>query len=93
MSWLAPYWEALCGSSVPDRPTSDDAVEALTQLGYAVHTRRGQRQVQMIGELDDGRVVRVGRRLCLPEARLAELRAVMDRVPPPAHRDAVTVWW
>jgi hypothetical protein len=93
MSWMSPYWEALHGLAQPDRPTADDAIEALTALGLDVHQNHWQRRVQMIGENEEDSVARIGRRLCLPTARHDELRAVLEATPPPAQRDVTTLWW
>jgi hypothetical protein len=47
----------------------------------------------MIGENDEDRVARIGRRLCLPTARHDELGAVLEVAPPPTQRDVTTLWW
>jgi SAM-dependent methyltransferase len=93
MMWMAPYWQALHGISQPDRPTADDAVAVLTQLGLDVHQRRWQRPVQMIGENDADAVARIARRLCLSADRHDELVRLLARTPPPRTRDVVTLWW
>ena len=93
MAWLRPYWQALHGLDRPDRPTSEDAVAVLEELGYHVRRTRWQRSYQMIGETGDQAVARIGRRLCLPADRLDELRRVVADVPPPAYREVETLWW
>jgi Methyltransferase domain len=93
MAWMRPYWEALHGLDQPDRPTVDDAIAVLAELGFNVRQQRWRRRYQMIGETGDDQVARVGRRLCLPTARYDELRQLLTTIPPPRDRDVVTVWW
>jgi hypothetical protein len=77
----------------PDRPTADDAIAVLRELGIAVHQRYWTRPIQMIGETGDDQLARVARRLCLPAERLNELRVALSERPPPVEREVVTVWW
>lgn len=93
MAWLAPYWAALYGLAQPDRPTADDAIHVLTELGIQPRQERWVRRYQMIGEAGGDQVARIGRRLCLPEARHEELRRVLAVTPPPPEREVVTIWW
>jgi hypothetical protein len=93
MTWLATYWKALHGLDQPDRPTADDAIAVLRELGIVVHQHRWARPIQMIGESGDEQLARVARRLCLPAERLNELRDVLSHQPPPIEREVVTVWW
>ncbi|HET6873986.1 MAG TPA: class I SAM-dependent methyltransferase [Acidimicrobiales bacterium] len=93
MAWMAPYWEALHGLAQPDRPTADDAVAVLAELGIGASRRRWRRAFQMIGEEGERRLERIARRLCLPSDRHAELREVLAAHPPPVEREVVTLWW
>jgi SAM-dependent methyltransferase len=93
MAWMTPYWEALHGLPQPDRPTADDAVAVLSELGLNVHQQRWARRVQMIGEDGPDQLARIARRLCLPEARYQELRQLLAITPPSSDRDMVTLWW
>jgi SAM-dependent methyltransferase len=93
MAWLAPYWKALYDLDQPVRPTADDAIALLNDLGIAVHQRRWVRRIQMIGESGDQQLARIARRLCLRPDRLDELRGALSQQPPPAEREVVTVWW
>ena len=93
MSWMRPYWEALHGLAQPDGPTVDDVIDVLTGRGLEVQQHRWQRSMQMVGEDDEDRVARIGRRLCLPAARYDELRAALEAVPPPVQREVTTLWW
>ena len=93
MAWMAAYWRAMHGIDQPDRPTADDAIAVLNDLGLSVHRRDWQREVEMIGELDERATDRIAGRLCLGPERIAELRRVLEEVPPPSQRDVVTLWW
>jgi SAM-dependent methyltransferase len=93
MDWMAPYWHALHGLVQPDHPSAEDAVAVLTEAGFVVEQERWSRAYQMIGESGDAALERTARRLCLPAARLDELRRVLETDPPPKERDIVTLWW
>jgi SAM-dependent methyltransferase len=93
MAWMTPYWEALQGVPQPTRPTADDAVAVLAQLGYAPERAEWTRAVQMIGENGPDRTDRIARRLCLPADRRDELERLLTAIPPPARREVVTLWW
>lgn len=93
MTWLAPYWQALHGLAQPDRPTADDAVAVLEEIGLAVDQQRWVRRIQMIGETGDEQLHRIARRLCLGPHRHDELRRVLDATPPPREREVATIWW
>lgn len=93
MTWLTPYWRTLHGIAQPERPTADDAVAVLREMGLTVHLERWRRPIQMIGETGDEQVNRIARRLCLGPSRHAELRRLLENIPPPVDRDVVTLWW
>lgn len=93
MAWLAPYWLALHGLEQPDRPTAADAVAVLEELGLEVRERRWRRRYQMIGEHTGQGLERMARRLCLPTERYAELRRLLEEIPPPSDREVATLWW
>lgn len=93
LTWLAPYWQILHGIARPDRPTIEDALAVLAQLGLHVHVQRWRRRYQPADTHDPHTLAHVARRLCLPEHRHEELRALLERVPPPADREVVTLWW
>jgi SAM-dependent methyltransferase len=93
MAWLSPYWDALHGLVQPEGPTAIDAAAVFAALGFEVHAERGQRPLQMIGELGDDQLARIARRLCLAAERLPELRRLVTDMPPPSTRQVVTLWW
>ena len=65
----------------------------LTELGLTVQQQRWMRHYQMIGEAGEDAMLRIARRLCLPATRYDELRAELQRTPPPTEREVVTLWW
>jgi hypothetical protein len=93
MTWLKPYWRSLYGFNQPDRPTADDAVAVLQEMGLTVHLERWRRRIQMIGETGNEQLIRIARRLCLAPSRHDELRRLLENIPPPVDRDVVTLWW
>jgi SAM-dependent methyltransferase len=93
LAWMAPYWQALHGLTLPDGPTADDALAVLRALGPSVQQQRWQRPMQMIGERDAEHVSHLARRLCLAADRRHELEELVTRYPQPTARDVVTVWW
>lgn len=93
LAWLAPYWKALHDLDQPERPTVDDAVAVLEELGLAVSQTRWRRRYPMIGEGGDEAVARIGRRLCIGPERYGELRNLLAAEPPPEEREVATVWW
>jgi SAM-dependent methyltransferase len=93
MDWMAPYWKAVHGPTLPDRPTAQDAVGVLSSLGLTVHEHRWRRPVQMVGESGTDQVARVARRLCLGPERHGQVRQLLTTIPPPTERDVATLWW
>ena len=93
LSWLTPYWKALHGLDQPERPTWEDAVAVLADLGLTVGETRWRRRYEMIGEGGEEAVARIGRRLCIGPDRYDELRGLLAAEPPPQDREVVTLWW
>jgi SAM-dependent methyltransferase len=93
MAWMSPYWAALHGLHQPDRPTVDDALAVLAELGLTLRHQRWVRRYQMIGESGDEALSRIARRLCLAGSRHDELRDLLATIPPPNEREVVTLWW
>ncbi len=93
LTWMAPYWRELHGWEPPDGPTADDAVAVLEGGGLRVGVERWEKPITMFPTEPAQRLATVGRRLCLPEARLGELQALLEEIPPPEEREVVTLWW
>ena len=102
LSALNPYWRELHGLDRPDRPTAEDAVAALVELGVAPTVERWRRPaVPAYGDFAD-LVENTRRRLCLPPHRRDELVAALRaQGVDPAHPadlgssgdEVVTLWW
>jgi SAM-dependent methyltransferase len=93
MAWMTPYWEALQDLPQPERPTADDAIAVLAEVGYTVERADFVRPLQMIGEAGPDRTARIARRLCLPRARRDELERLLTAIPPPHAREVTALWW
>jgi SAM-dependent methyltransferase len=94
MSWLTPYFEQLHGLSRPSRPTGDDAVDVILATGVqpVIERFRDPTRWGSSGDRDD-LVASVRRRLCLREDSDERIRLALDRVPPPAQREVLAIWW
>jgi SAM-dependent methyltransferase len=93
MRWTAPYWQALHGLERPTRPTVDDAVAVLDELGLVVCRRAWSRSFDPVGDVGPDTIDRLARRVCLPPERHGELRDLVAREPPPPTRQVATLWW
>jgi SAM-dependent methyltransferase len=96
MTWLNPLWQEFHEVPRPTRPTADDVVAVLRELGVAdlcVHRWvQRDRDAEVLGSTAD-RVALVTRRLCLPVEREPEVAAAMAQHPPAELRDRVTIGW
>ena len=102
MTALNPLWQRFHGLDRPQRPTVDDAVDALRALGLEPHTERWSRPVQPEFASYAEMVETTARRLCLPPDRHAEVdRALRDLGADPdaglylgsSTRELATIWW
>jgi SAM-dependent methyltransferase len=93
LTWMNPLWERFHGMRRPERPSSDDLVAVLHDLG--VRALAVDRWVQAEAETlsHQERVALVTRRLCLPETREAEVAEALEQDPPPSLRQVVTMSW
>jgi SAM-dependent methyltransferase len=88
---LNPLWLKFHGLVRPDRPTADDFMGVVAELGLTASAVRWET------EADDGldvaaraRMARI--RLCLPEEREGEVAHALAALGPP-RTTRVTVWW
>lgn len=102
LSALNPYWRELQGLERPTRPTADDAVAALAELGVRPVVERWRRPAAPAYGDPADLVENTRRRLCLPADRRDDLVAAMRaHGVDPAHPedlgssgdDVVTLWW
>jgi SAM-dependent methyltransferase len=90
---LNPAWRALHGLERPTRPTADDAVAVLEEMGLRVIAEPNQRVVTPSGR-DRAEVVAFARRrLCVGPERDAEVERLLGPEFERPLRDVVTVWW
>lgn len=93
MTWTTPLWQALHGIDRPTVPTVDDAVAVIEATGASVHRERfTEPTLWQHTDLEEAvRHVRV--RLCLPDSRDGEIRALLTRHPLPVERETWVLWW
>ena len=88
---LNPLWKRFWGVDRPARPTADDAVDVLRELGLDVGVERRDGPDRWGGALAGELVAFTRRRLCLPAERETEIAAVIEQIHVP--RRLVTFWW
>jgi len=103
LAWMSDLWAGFHGLERPDRPTADDAEEALRELGLPVRREDDRRRPRATGfERREDAVSLVRRRLCLPAARDEDVAAALgERLAQsdglwsagPKEQTVVTLWW
>lgn len=103
LAWMSDLWLRFHGLERPERPTADDALAALRELGLDVRREDEIRRPRSSGfERREDAVALVRRRLCLTPERDDEIaRALGDRLvgreglwsAGPRHQTVVTLWW
>lgn len=103
LAWMADLWRRFHGLERPTRPTADDALECLFELGLGAHRedRAAERGISGFERREDA-IALMRRRLCLPADRDAELAdALGERLAEheglwstgSAEERLVTLWW
>jgi SAM-dependent methyltransferase len=87
---LNPLWEHFHGVTRPIRPTAEDAVAVLRDLGLEVGVEEFDGPLRWHDDHYDEIVAFTRRRLCLPPERDPEVAALL---PPPVPRPHVALWW
>jgi SAM-dependent methyltransferase len=87
---LNPLWEHFHGIGRPTRPTADDAVAVLCDLGVEVGVEVFDGPLRWQEGHTDELIAFTRRRLCLPAERDPEVAAML---PPAVPRPHVAVWW
>ena len=92
-TWESPLWRDLHGIERPTRPTADDAIAVLAELGLEVEGERWAREMPVASMHAEELVPIVRRDLCLTADRDADIERAIAEHPPPAERGIVTIWW
>ncbi|MGH9123278.1 MAG: methyltransferase domain-containing protein, partial [Acidimicrobiales bacterium] len=88
---LTPAWLALHGLVRPTRPTADDAIAVLREMGLVVESETFQREAE---PRDRAQVVRFARRrLCVGPERDEEIDGLLGPELEFPNRQVVTLWW
>jgi SAM-dependent methyltransferase len=93
LAWLTPYWRRFHRLDRPDGPTDAHAIAALRDVGIEVDTASWDASVSLASADLDAAAAFVRRRLCLPAARDAEVRAALAELGVPATRRVTALWW
>ena len=93
LSRFNDLWRRFHGIERPDRPTVDDAVAVLHEMGLSVSFERWQRPALWEGVERSKMVAFARTRLCLGPDRDPEIDASLDDERFAAPRDLATLWW
>ncbi|MGH3427443.1 MAG: class I SAM-dependent methyltransferase [Mycobacteriales bacterium] len=94
LAWLRPLWQRLHGLNRPDRPTIDDAVNALRELGLAVEVERWNDPSFPWRGRTSELVAHVRSRLYLSQEYDTDIAALLREFGLPRDgRPMATVWW
>lgn len=95
MSSLNPLWERLWGLTRPTRPTADDVVAILAELGITASMQRwvSAEFGPQADPNDADQVLAVTRRLCLADERADEVADALRDLGPQPARELVTISW
>ncbi len=89
-SLLNPLWEHFHGVVRPTRPTVDDALAVLGDLGLSVGAEEYESPLRWADGTRAEHIAFARRRLCLPAERDADVAALL---PPSSPQRRVTLWW
>lgn len=93
LRWMNPLWRALHGVERPEEPRARDALELIRDTGADARMELWEAPARWDAALADSHFAFLRRLLCLPPERDEELRAALETAPPPAFRQAATIWW
>lgn len=100
LAWMNPLWEQFHGIARPERPTADDALRVLRDLGAEPRVERWQRSWERRSLAES--VARARRNLCVSANRDPEIEEAIVRLskagtlpggPGDAARPVVTISW
>jgi SAM-dependent methyltransferase len=88
-----PLWRALHGIDRPTRPTADDAIALMRELGLDVAVERWRKPLLMTDLPREELVALVRVELCVPPERDPDVARALEEHPPPQDREVVTLRW
>jgi SAM-dependent methyltransferase len=92
LSNLSPAWTHFWKIERPIKPTPEDLVNVLSEMGIAAHLKSWTAPVRTGQELDE--LIEFTRiRLCLDKSRDGEIRSFLQAHPQPKVRELATIWW
>lgn len=86
-------WKALHGIDRPTRPTAEDAIAVLRELGVDVRSERWRKPMSHAELGVDDQVAMVRTELCLTADRDQDIARALDENPLPKDREVATLWW
>lgn len=92
-AWESPFWRELHRIERPLRPTADDAIMLLGDMGIVPGVERWTLAPTFAKASRDELVAMVRVDLCLRPERDAEIAQAVEKHPPPEERGVVTLWW
>jgi hypothetical protein len=93
-SSLSPLWRQFWNLSRPTGPTAEDAAAVIREtVGVRPAIQWWRRSWSFMGERGPDTVAWIRRRLCLPEARDAEVAAALDELPELGPSEVATISW
>lgn len=92
LTHMSSAWKHFWNLDRPTSPTAEDLLQVLEEMGVAAHREYWSGPIRVSGELErDSEFMRI--RLCLPSARLPEVRDYLLANPLPTERELATIWW
>jgi SAM-dependent methyltransferase len=86
-------WRALHGIDRPTRPTADDAIAVMAELGLPVQAQKWMKPLSHAELSFEEHVEMTRRDLCLSPERDPDVARALRDHPPPAERQVATLWW
>ena len=90
---LNDAWRALHGLDRPTKPTAEDAVAVLEEMGLAVTWVESERRLAPESRPRSEVIAGARKRLCVGPERDAEIDALLGDSSAPSLRRVLTVWW
>ncbi len=92
LTTAAPLWKHFWDLERPTKPTPEDLMTVLNELGIVAHLELWNGSMRTESDLESqARFSRI--RLCLPEAREHEVLEFLKVQPKVAIRNLATIWW